>query len=137
VARIPPWWLGFSHVANAAIRKFPEQGHTIVLLENPTALVQEDSAPVGLLDANSEIANETAAKDEIAFRVADASRAIERSTRYLSESPVNLVGASYETTFDAGPVDDHGINQYLFKLGCANMDVIWAAENRRAGVPGE
>ncbi|MBK8923374.1 MAG: hypothetical protein IPM81_18000 [Saprospirales bacterium] len=50
---------------------------------------------------------------------------IQASTRFLSTPPQQLHAGSYGTSFESGAVDDHGMDQYLFKLGCAIVDSEW------------
>ncbi|MDX2133448.1 MAG: lipase family protein [Saprospiraceae bacterium] len=50
---------------------------------------------------------------------------IKASTQFLDTSPQEFSGASYGTEFETGVVDDHGMDQYIFKFGCAIVDGEW------------
>lgn len=50
---------------------------------------------------------------------------IKASTRFLTTPPQTTAAGSYGTTFETGAVDNHGMDQYLFKFGCAIVDGEW------------
>lgn len=51
-----------------------------------------------------------------------AQEAFRRATAYLSPNTLPGSGPQYVAGFDGGPLDEHGIAQYLFKLACGIVD---------------
>jgi len=52
-----------------------------------------------------------------------------RMTRPVAPPTANL----YSTSFERGPLDDHGSFEYLFKLVCASIEYdLWPIEDRQS-----
>ena len=63
-----------------------------------------------------------AQQQKIRDELEDANKSIRKATKFLERRPQDLADRSYNTTFDRGNLDEHGADQYLFKLGCAIID---------------
>lgn len=116
VARIPPRILGFRHLGGGP-RLFDE-GHAISILPKPK----------GLLGEEEEMAFEEldeAAQQEILEQLRDAQRSVEAEMQFLNTPPELPEDARSKGLFDIRPVDDHSMNEYLFKFGCAVVDGEW------------
>ena len=121
VARVPPAALGFQAVAQANTRQFTGGGHEMKLWEPSNT------------DARAPPANwKRQAQDSIS-----------RATDFLPDAlrPQALHAAPqagprfnlYSTSFQKGPLDDHGSFEYLFKLVCATIEYeLWPLESRQA-----
>ena len=116
VTRVPPQVLGFRAAAGANTQQFTGPGHVMKLQTTPVA----DNA------------------DGSADWRGDVSDSINETTRFLPAAlrPAKLRVASppppkvtYSTTFESGPLGDHGSFEYLFKLVCASIDFdLWPKE---------
>jgi triacylglycerol lipase len=121
VPTVPPRWVGFDHVAQPGSRF--DEGHQISAEEGEDATSAD--APQGAEGEGAE-----AAKREL---MAQAARTLRESHRYLALSDLSDLsagaarGMTYDTAFEAGRFDDHGIAQYLFKFACAIVEEKMAA----------
>jgi|GEM_PF-1710499 len=61
-------------------------------------------------------------QEELQSQMDLATKSLATSTQFLTKSPDDFVPLSYQTVFEEGELDDHGIYQYLFKLGCAVIE---------------
>ena len=121
VTRVPPQVLGFYHLGGPP-RVFDE-GHTI-------RMGDAEQTPVPEQDFDG---MDAATRQAIQEQTEAAQAALEAYTRFLEKAPENFQAFSYATQFEDGAVDNHGKDQYLFKLGCAIVDSEWA----RLTLPGE
>lgn len=112
VPQVPPRILGYRHVGNTPNRF--DIGHE---LSNPVASTHDEGQEVERLDQLSPELQATIRED---LRAANES--IDASTLFLEVRPDELQSVSYSTTFETGKIDDHSMDQYLFKFGCAIVD---------------
>lgn len=110
VTTIPLKLLGFRHVALPA-RRFDEK-HNISGVED-----MEEPETAGLNQQELEAMNRA--------QMEMASEDIKKSLEHLAIRDLTInqpMGFSYDTTFERGKIDDHGIAQYLFKFACSLVD---------------
>ena len=110
VTTIPLKLLGFRHVALPA-RRFNE-AHDISGVED-----MEEPETAGMNQAELEAMNRT--------QMEMASADIKKSLEHLAIRDLTTnqpMGFSYDTSFERGKIDDHGIAQYLFKFACSIVD---------------
>ncbi|MFK8031687.1 MAG: lipase family protein [Gammaproteobacteria bacterium] len=136
VTRIPPRWLGFTPVATASSWLFVGAGHKMArLMDADESDVSADS-PVGMTEqvVESMIDDlDNPDNDEVIRSwFAEADQDLRVANEFISLSPELLTAGSYDQTFETGRVDDHGINQYVFKLGCALLEERWQEETSKA-----
>ncbi|WP_020567558.1 lipase family protein [Neolewinella persica] len=112
VPQVPPRILGYRHLGDTPNRF--DIGH---VLSNPVESSQEDGLEVERIDQLSPELQASIREDLRA-----ANRSVEASTVFLEVLPQDLQSVSYSTTFETGRVDDHSMDQYLFKFGCAIVD---------------
>ncbi|GEM_PF-4910816 len=55
----------------------------------------------------------------------EVENALDAATQFLDTPPALLNTGSYSSTFERGRLDEHSMDQYLFKLGCAIVDNRW------------
>lgn len=122
VTRVPPMALGFHAAASAKTRQFTGSKHELK--------VQPEEAPDALAVPGD-------------WRTA-VTNSINKTTAYLpdvlrpqalrSMVPIQPSANLYAAEFASGPLDDHGSDQYMFKLICASIDYeLWPGEMRRSG----
>ena len=114
VTQMPPALLGFRHLGGPP-RLFNE-GHFI---SRPSAEQEEDVQELLFEDLDAQ------SQELIQQKTAEMQTSIKASTRFLTTPPQQLRAGSYGTTFETGAVDNHGMDQYLFKFGCAIVDGEW------------
>lgn len=135
VTRIPPRWLGFTPVATASTWLFVGADHEMSRLEEGDGLVAEDEDSTSTdeqADLSAIDIDNPDNDDVIRSWFADADHDLRVANEFISLSPDQLTSGSYDQTFESGRVDDHGINQYLFKLGCAILEERWKEETAKA-----
>ena len=138
VTKVPPRWLGFTPVATASTWLFVGTGHEMSRLEEADGLVAEDEGSTSMDERAGQpainIDNPDTADNEDVIRswFGDADHDLRVANEFISLSPEELTSGSYDQPFESGRVDDHGINQYLFKLGCAILEERWKEETARA-----
>ena len=135
VTRVPPRWLGFTPVATASTWLFVGSNHEMARLEEADGLVAEGEDSTGAEDRPVESAIDIDNPDnenEIRSWFANAEHDLRVANEFMALSPDQLTSGSYDQTFESGRLDDHGINQYLFKLGCAILEERWNEETDRA-----
>lgn len=117
VARIPPRILGFRHLGGTP-RQFDE-GHILTELPKPKAILgfEEEEKEFDELDEET--------RKAILREMREAQRSMEASTQFLEASPDFLEGANSKGLFDIRPVDDHSMDEYLFKFGGAIVEEDW------------
>ena len=64
-------------------------------------------------------------QEEVMAQIKEAQASINASTSFLTTPPDLLTGGSYRSTFETGAIDEHSMNQYLFKFGCAIVAKEW------------
>ena len=112
VPQVPPRILGYRHVGNTPNRF--DIGHE---LSNPVASTHDEDQEVERLD---ELPLELQATIREDLRAANGS--IKASTLFLEVKPEKLQTVTYSTKVETGAIDDHSMDQYLFKFGCAIVD---------------
>jgi hypothetical protein len=135
VTRIPPRWLGFTPVATASTWVFINADHEMSRLEETNVLASgdEDSAGTDERSVGLTIDFDNPDNDDVIRSwFDDANNDLRVANEFIALSPDQLTSGSYDQTFNTGRVDDHGINQYLFKLGCAILEERWKEENALA-----
>ena len=114
VTQLPPALLGFRRLGGPP-RQF-DSGHFISMpASEPADEVQEMRFEA--LDEKS--------REQIQQNTEDVQRSLRAATRFLTTPPHRLHAGTYGTDFESGAVDDHSMDQYLFKLGCAIVDGEW------------
>ena len=119
VTQLPPRLFGFHYLGGPA-RLFDE-GH---LISTTATLQDENITELRFEDLD------TQRQAEIQQTIAAVQTSIRASTLFLNTSPQQFSGASYGTDFESGAVDNHGMDQYLFKFGCAIVDGEWKGLER-------
>ncbi len=114
VTHMPPELFGFHHLGGSP-RVFNER-HDISMGDAEQADAAQEKR---FEDLN---ATEQAA---IQQQIEEVQMSIAASTRFLRTAPQQFSGGSYSTSFETGAADDHSMDQYLFKLGCAIVDSEW------------
>lgn len=112
VPQVPPRILGYRHLGNTPNRF--DIGHQ---LSNPVEAFLDDAGEVERIDELDPQLQAT-----IRENLRAANRSVEASTLFLEARPQDLPSVSYSTTFETGRIDDHSMDQYLFKFGCAIVD---------------
>ncbi len=114
VAQIPPRVLGFNHLGGSP-RQF-DKGHAITLIPKSRSIFMEKEVEMDFEELDP------AKQEEIMREMEKARQCLEEDTQFLNaplDSPKEVTARGL---FDIAPVNDHGIDQYLFKLGCAIVD---------------
>lgn len=130
VTRIPPRWLGFRRLGMNSTWKFTGRKHALALFRdlagNGGRIGQEDELEIA---ADGSVQLDPSDESAIQRDYANADRQLKRSTAYLDRKGEEHTGepgpprlTSYDTIFQGGHLDDHGIYEYLFKLACANVE---------------
>lgn len=114
VTQVPLRLLGFHHLGGTP-RSF-NNGHDISH-ESSEADTDEEEMEYEMLTPEMQ--------EEIRWKMYDVEQSIRASTRFLTTNPTQLQVGSYETQFEAGAVDEHSMDQYLFKFACAIVDGEW------------
>ena len=123
VATVPPEILGFMNLGGSE-RRF-DSNHQITLkdTEGKTISTQEE-LEFDQLDTKKQLV--------IRNEMKEVSASIKASSEFLNTSAPNIPASAYGTEFDRGKIDDHKIDQYLFKLACAIVEREW----QRLGISG-
>jgi hypothetical protein len=122
VARVPPLALGFRAAAAGTTRLFPGPGH-----ELRQQSLEAADAPEAGGDWRSRVLKSISKTTE--FLPSALRPAALRSAAPAAPPTANLYG----TSFQRGPLDDHGSAEYLFKLVCASIEVdLWPLEQRQS-----
>lgn len=122
VTRVPPVTLGFHAAASAKTRRFTGSGHELKI--QPDEGMDSAEVPNDWRTAVRNSINKTTVflPDEL------------RPRALRSMVPVLPAANLYSASFQAGPLDDHGSFEYMFKLVCAQIDYdLWPSEMRRSG----
>jgi len=112
VTKVPPAILGYRHMGKNQL-KFDLKHNISSTFEIPPV----ESAEV---ESINQLNPDLQWKVREELRSADTS--IRRATEFLNVNPEDLKDKAYDTDFDRGNLDEHGADQYLFKLGCAIVD---------------
>ena len=123
VTQIPPRILGFRHLGSGA--RIFDKGHVITRAPKPKAVLVAEEEEMDFEDLDEE------QQEEIRDQMWEAQKSIEASARFLTTPPELLEAGNYKSIFEIGPVDDHSMNQYLFKFGCAIVDGEWTRIGER------
>lgn len=114
VTQVPPTLLGFQHLGGPP-RVF-NRGHVISMPD----VEQADEGQELRFEDLDENSREAIQRDLDRVR-----ESLDATTLFLRTPPDQLQAGSYGAVFESGMADDHGIEQYLFKLGCAIVDGEW------------
>ncbi|MCB0586356.1 MAG: lipase family protein [Phaeodactylibacter sp.] len=115
VARVPPRILGFRHLGGGP-RLFDEE-HLITIMPKPRAILEEEEMDFEDLDEETQ--------EKIRRQMLEAQRCVEASSQHPYASAEMADDARSRGLFDVAPVDDHSMDEYLFKFGCATVDESW------------
>lgn len=110
VARVPPRWIGFDHVAQPA-RRF-DAGHRISIEDMESR--SPAAAPQG--------SEPGATARELMLQAANAVRDTNHHLTVSDLTALTTGGMTYSAQFEEGRLDDHGIAQYLFKFACSMIE---------------
>ena len=117
VPQVPPRILGFRHLGETP-RVF-DRGHVIsesAVNDNELSDQTEEKEFDELSPADQQEIKEQLQKVKVAM---------EASTRFLNTPPQLLQTGDYTAIFEEGVIDDHSMDQYLFKFGCAIIEGEW------------
>jgi pimeloyl-ACP methyl ester carboxylesterase len=127
VPKLAPRWIGFRHIGD--VPRVFDHGHKVTNVEEElTTMEAADDVDFASLPPEQQqvIRNQVLAAEDALFA----------ATSFLTTHPSDLEGGVYSSTgFETGMKDDHGMDQYLFKLGCAIVDKEW--DKAKAVVGGE
>ncbi|MBK8555441.1 MAG: lipase family protein [Lewinellaceae bacterium] len=114
VTQLPPELFGFRYLGTPP-RLFNE-GHFISIYDT----VQGDNVEELRFEDL-----DTKRQEDIQQTIGAVQTSIKAATAFLNTEPQQFRGASYGTDFESGALDDHSMDQYLFKFGCAIVDDEW------------
>ena len=113
VTSIPFEILGYRHLG--AIERTFNENHKITLKNKEGAFIKPTiNRRFDELDLSLQ--------QELQHQMDLATKSMVASTQFLTKPLDNFIPMSYQTVFEEGELDDHGIYQYLFKLGCAVIE---------------
>lgn len=113
VPAIPPEIMGFVHLGDLE-RKFM-RGHKI------TALNTAGKAVSLAKDLTFEqLAPEV--QEKLRIQMDQVAKSVKRSSAFLRINPHETASMGYGTDFETGQIDEHSIDEYLFKLACAIVE---------------
>ncbi len=119
VPQIPPQVFGFQNLGSLP-RKF-DRMYSIsgaeILLEDDGIELDFDNLDEQRLEA-------------IQQTMTTVQTAIKATTHFLNTKSLQFSGSSYGTGFES-EADDHSMAQYLFKFGCAILDIEWQKVERK------
>lgn len=114
VAQIPPRILGFNHLGGSP-RLF-DKGHAITLIPKSRSIFMEEEVEMDFEELDP-------AKQAAILKEMEEVRKCLEADAQLPTAPLESPGeVTARGLFDIAPVNDHGVDQYLFKLGCAIID---------------
>ena len=114
VPQIPPQVFGF-HDLGTAPRKF-DRSYTISGAE---IILEDDGNEMDFDNLDDRIMG------EVQQTLASVQTAMNATTRFLNPSMQQFNDTVNTSGFESGSVDDHCMDQYLFKFGCAILDYEW------------
>lgn len=122
VTQMPLRFLGYRHMGSTT-RVFNEE-HEITEEE-----LKKDPRS-GTRSAGGEIEMEfedlsPEEQEQVRAQIKEAQASINASTNFLTTPPELLEGGNYRSSFETGAIDEHSMNQYLFKFGCAIVASEW------------
>lgn len=118
VARIPPRILGFNHLGGSP-RLFDEE-HGITLIPKSRSFFDEEEQEMEFEELDE------AAQKAILQEMEEARQCVEASTQFMEAPPTLTDDAKSRGFFDnIRPVDDHSMDEYLYKFGGAIVDEEW------------
>lgn len=121
VTTVPLELLGFHHLGTPP-RSF-DTGHIISSLSADSD--DEKEMAYDKLDV--------AKQEEIQQQMYEVEQSIQAATKFLTTDPNQMDFGGYETQFNAGAMDEHCMDQYLFKFACAIVDREWKQMGKAAG----
>lgn len=111
----PPEILGFAHPGK--IRTF-NKDHEISINGN-------DGSAANNMEEKQFNELDLAERKKIEKQMKQVNKTIKTTTDFMTISPNSLESFSYTAEFEDGRLDNHGVDQYLFKLACAIVDKEW------------
>lgn len=119
VTRTPPKWLGFSDLGRETAWEFAEpKGHKLTPLKDGPWNEVEEAPFFDGPDVTDEMRQSALIRQQD-----ELEDVLEKTTQYLrTPDPAHLEAVSYGTSFQSGAIDNHGIYEYLFKIGCAIIE---------------
>lgn len=122
VPQIPPQVLGF-HDLGGLPRKFDKTYR----ISGPDILLEDEAMELDLegLDAQHQ--------EAILQTMVSVQSSIKSGTHFLNTHVQQFSGHRQGSEFDTGAVDDHNMNQYLFKFGCAILEAEWQKLEQQSG----
>ncbi|MEO8150464.1 MAG: lipase family protein [Bacteroidia bacterium] len=115
VPTVPPEILGFVHPGT--VRMFNKDHKITLNVSDGSTTHNIEEKEFDELNAEQKI--------KIENKIKQADKSIKATTNFMTASPNRLEVFSYTAKFEDGKVDDHGVDQYLFKLACAIVDREW------------
>ncbi|MCB9284603.1 MAG: lipase family protein [Lewinellaceae bacterium] len=108
VATIPPRILGFNHLGGSP-RQFNEE-HAITMIPKSRGIFEEEEVEMEFEDLDE------ATQEAIMAEMKEA------QTQLLDATTESTEETTARGLFDIAPVNDHSMDLYLYKLGCAILD---------------
>lgn len=112
VTKAPPKLLGYHHLGTTP-RTFDE-GHNI---ERFKELI-EDTIREDLEFEDLDSGQQATIRENISH----IQTSLSATTKYMGKPPEPSTTINYESNAETGAIDEHSMDQYLFKLGCAIID---------------
>ncbi|MBK8492903.1 MAG: lipase family protein [Saprospirales bacterium] len=115
VATIPPRILGFNHLGGSP-RQFNE-GHAITMIPKSRGIFEEEEVEMDFEELDQ------ATQEAIMAEMKEAQQCMEDYTQSLTADITMQEEPTARGLFDnIAPVNDHSMDLYLYKLGCAIID---------------
>lgn len=115
VPTAPPEILGFAHPGK--IRTF--NNYHEIKIDNNDSNTTNHFEEKKFEDLNIE------ERKKIEKQMKEVNKSIKATTNFMRTDPNGLKTFSYTAEFEEGRLDNHGVDQYLFKLACAIVDKEW------------
>lgn len=114
VAQIPPRVLGFNHLGGSP-RQF-DKGHAITLIPKSRSIFMEKEVEMDFEELDA------ATQESIIREMEKARQCLEEDAQFLNTPLEPTEEVTARGLLNVAPVNDHGIDQYLYKLGCAVVE---------------
>ncbi len=114
VTTVPLELLGFHHLGSS-----PRSFNTGHIISSRSSALEVDGKEMTYdkLDMGKQ--------EEIQQQMYEVEQSIKAATKFLNTDPNQMDFGGYETQFNAGAMDEHSMDQYLFKFACAIVDREW------------
>lgn len=126
VTTVPLAILGFHYLGDKP-RSF-NNGHVITNVADDLEGSQTAGKETEFIKLDAET------QEAIRQQMYEVEQSIKASTKFLTTDPNRLNVGGYETQFEAGAMDEHSMDQYLFKFACAIIDGEWVRFGKAAEV---